>query len=184
MDYEVVIGLGVHVQLNTRTKIFCNCSTEFGAEPNTHVCQVCMGQPGVLPVMNEEALYKAIKAGLALNCNISDYSKFDRKNYFYPDSPKGYQISQFDYPIAQKGYLDIDLPGDVVKRIGIMRAHIEEDAGKLVHTEGIPVSYVDLNRAGTPLLEIVSEPDMRSSDEAYYYLETPEYNEMHRGQRC
>ncbi len=170
MDYEVVIGLEVHVQLNTKTKIFCSCSTEFGAKPNSHVCPVCMGQPGVLPVLNEEALNKAITAGLAINCEIAAFSKFDRKNYFYPDLPKGYQISQFDFPVAKKGFIEFDMPDGNVKKIGITRAHMEEDAGKLVHTEGQPHSYVDLNRAGVPLLEIVSEPDMRSSVEAFYYL--------------
>jgi aspartyl-tRNA(Asn)/glutamyl-tRNA(Gln) amidotransferase subunit B len=172
MEYEAVIGLEVHVQLNTATKIFCSCSTEFGAAPNSHVCEICMGQPGVLPVLNREALDKAVKAGLSLNCGISDYSKFDRKNYFYPDLPKGYQISQFDYPICGKGYLDIDLSDGSTKRVGITRAHLEEDAGKLVHTEGAGYSLVDLNRAGVPLLEIVSEPDMRSSEEAFHYLKS------------
>jgi aspartyl-tRNA(Asn)/glutamyl-tRNA(Gln) amidotransferase subunit B len=170
MEYEAVIGLEVHVQLNTRSKIFCGCSTEFGAPPNTHVCPVCMGQPGVLPVLNKEVLYKAIKAGLALNGEIALYSKFDRKNYFYPDLPKGYQISQYDLPIMKNGYLDITLSSGEVKRIGITRMHMEEDAGKLIHSEGGAVSYVDFNRAGVPLLEIVSEPDMRSSEEAYFYL--------------
>ena len=170
MKYEAVIGLEVHVQLNTRSKIFCGCSTEFGAPPNTHVCPVCMGQPGVLPVLNKEVLYKAIKAGLALNGEIALYSKFDRKNYFYPDLPKGYQISQYDLPIMKNGYLDITLSSGEVKRIGITRMHMEEDAGKLIHSEGEAVSYVDFNRAGVPLLEIVSEPDMRSSEEAYFYL--------------
>jgi aspartyl-tRNA(Asn)/glutamyl-tRNA(Gln) amidotransferase subunit B len=170
MEYEAVIGLEVHVQLNTRSKIFCECSTEFGAPPNTHVCPVCMGQPGVLPVLNKEVLYKAIKAGLALNGEIALYSKFDRKNYFYPDLPKGYQISQYDLPIMKNGYLDITLSSGEVKRIGITRMHMEEDAGKLIHSEGEAVSYVDFNRAGVPLLEIVSEPDMRSSEEAYFYL--------------
>ncbi len=170
MDYEVVIGLEVHVQLNTKTKIFCSCSTEFGASPNSHVCPVCMGQPGVLPVLNEAVLNKSIKAGLALHGEISAYSKFDRKNYFYPDLPKGYQVSQLDYPIVVGGYIDIDLEDGSTKKIGVTRAHMEEDAGKLVHSEGSPWSLVDLNRAGTPLLEIVSEPDMRSADEAYAYL--------------
>lgn len=170
MDYETVIGLEVHVQLNTKTKIFCGCSTEFGASPNSHVCPVCMGQPGVLPVLNEEVLNKSIRAGLALNSKISEYSKFDRKNYFYPDLPKGYQVSQFDYPICEGGYIDIDFSDGSVKRIGVTRAHMEEDAGKLVHVEGASYSLVDLNRAGVPLLEIVSEPDMRSSEEAYLYL--------------
>lgn len=172
MQYEAVIGLEVHVQLNTRTKIFCGCSTQFGASPNSHVCPVCMGQPGVLPVLNREVLHKSIRAGLALHGSISQYSKFDRKNYFYPDLPKGYQVSQFDLPIVVGGYIDIDLPDGSVKRIGITRAHMEEDAGKLVHTEGSSSSQVDLNRAGTPLLEIVSEPDMRSADEAFAYLTT------------
>ena len=170
MEYEAVIGLEVHVQLNTKSKIFCGCSTEFGAPPNTHVCPVCMGQPGVLPVLNKEVLYKAIKAGLALNGEIALYSKFDRKNYFYPDLPKGYQISQYDLPIMKNGYLDITLSSGEVKRIGITRMHMEEDAGKLIHGEGEAVSYVDFNRAGVPLLEIVSEPDIRTSEEAYLYL--------------
>lgn len=172
MEYEVVIGLEVHVQFNTNTKIFCSCSTAFGAAPNSHVCPICMGQPGVLPVLNEGVLDRAVKAGLALNCSISNYSKFDRKNYFYPDLPKGYQISQFDLPIAKEGYIDIDMEDGAVKRIGITRAHMEEDAGKNVHVEGAPHSLVDLNRAGVPLLEIVSEPDMRSSEEAFLYLKS------------
>jgi aspartyl-tRNA(Asn)/glutamyl-tRNA(Gln) amidotransferase subunit B len=170
MDYEAVIGLEVHVQLNTKTKAFCGCSTEFGAPPNTQVCPVCMGQPGVLPAMNEKALHKSIQAGLTLNSEIAGYSKFDRKNYFYPDLPKGYQISQFDYPIAKGGFLEFDLPDGSVKKVGITRAHMEEDAGKLIHAEGTSYSYVDLNRSGVPLLEIVSEPDMRGSEEAFYYL--------------
>ncbi len=171
MEYEAVIGLEVHVQLNTKTKIFCNCSTEFGATPNSNVCPVCLGMPGVLPVLNEEVLKKAIQAALALNCEISEYSKFDRKQYFYPDLPKGYQISQYDLPIAKNGYLDIKVDGKK-KRIGITRLHMEEDAGKLIHSEvsGVNYSYVDLNRAGVPLAEIVSEPDMRSPQEAYQYL--------------
>lgn len=170
MEYEAVIGLEVHVQLNTKSKIFCGCSTEFGAPPNTHVCQVCMGQPGVLPVLNKEVLYKAIKAGLALNGKIATFSKFDRKNYFYPDLPKGYQISQYDLPIMKNGFLEITLPDGETKRIGITRIHMEEDAGKLIHLEGKSVSYVDFNRAGIPLLEIVSEPDIRNSEEAYLFL--------------
>ncbi len=171
MEWETVIGLEVHVQLNTKTKIFCNCSTEFGAEPNTHICPVCTGLPGVLPVLNEQVLEKAIIASLALNCEISEFSKFDRKQYFYPDLPKGYQISQFKYPIAEHGYLDIKIENKE-KRIGITRLHMEEDAGKLIHSESAAVnnSYVDLNRAGVPLAEIVSEPDMRSPKEAYQYL--------------
>ena len=170
MNYEVVIGLEVHVQLNTKTKIFCSCSTEFGAAPNTHVCPVCMGQPGVLPVLNEAVLEKAILAGFALHGEINRFSKFDRKNYFYPDLPKGYQVSQFDLPIVVGGYVDIDLEDGTEKRIGVTRAHMEEDAGKLVHAEGEAASFVDLNRAGVPLLEIVSEPDMRNAEEAYAYL--------------
>ncbi|URA10008.1 Asp-tRNA(Asn)/Glu-tRNA(Gln) amidotransferase subunit GatB [Thermospira aquatica] len=169
-SYEAVIGLEVHVQLNTKTKIFCGCSTEFGAPANTHVCPVCMGQPGVLPVLNEEVLHKAILAGLAIQANIAEFSKFDRKNYFYPDLPKGYQISQYDYPICQKGAIEIVLSDGTTKRIGVTRIHMEEDAGKSIHLEGEPYSAVDLNRAGVPLLEIVSEPDMRSSEEAYLYL--------------
>lgn len=170
MDYEVVIGLEVHVQLNTKSKIFCGCSTEFGASPNTHVCPVCLGQPGVLPVFNSEVLRKSVQAGLSLQCEIAEYSKFDRKNYFYPDLPKGYQISQFDLPIAKKGVIEITRSDGSIKQVGVTRAHMEEDAGKLVHEEGERVSRVDLNRAGVPLLEIVSEPDMRSSEEAYLYL--------------
>ncbi len=171
MEWETVIGLEVHIQLNTKTKIFCSCSTEFGAEPNTNVCPVCMGFPGVLPVFNEEVLHKSVVAGLALNCRINKYSKFDRKNYFYPDLPKGYQISQYDFPIAVEGYLEVDLPSGETKKVRIIRAHMEEDAGKLVHSEG-GESFVDFNRAGVPLLEIVSYPDIRSPEEAYYYLIT------------
>jgi aspartyl-tRNA(Asn)/glutamyl-tRNA(Gln) amidotransferase subunit B len=171
MQYEPVIGLEIHVQLNTDTKIFCGCSTKFGSEPNTQTCPVCTGMPGVLPVLNEEVLKKGILAGLALNCKISEYSKFDRKNYFYPDLPKAYQISQYDKPVCKNGYIDITVDGQV-KRIGITRLHLEEDAGKSIHSEDSDssVSYVDLNRTGIPLAEIVSEPDMRSGDEAYSYL--------------
>lgn len=172
-DYEVVIGLEVHAELKTATKIFCPCSTAFGAEPNTHVCPVCSGFPGMLPVLNRKVVEIAIKAGLALNCEIAEICKFDRKNYFYPDLPKAYQISQYDLPICKNGYLEIDLDGDR-KRVGITRAHMEEDAGKLVHQGSItstPFSLVDLNRSGVPLLEIVSEPDMRSSQEARAYME-------------
>lgn len=172
-DFEIVIGLEVHVELKTKTKIFCGCSTEYGAEPNTQVCPGCAGFPGVLPVLNEKAVEYAIKAGLALNCEIARYCKFDRKNYFYPDLPKAYQISQFDLPICQNGYIDIEIDG-TKKRIGITRAHLEEDAGKLVHQGSIttsPFSLVDLNRSGVPLLEIVSEPDMRSPEEARAYVE-------------
>lgn len=172
-EYEIVIGLEVHVELKTESKIFCSCSTEFGAKPNTQVCPICSGFPGMLPVLNEKAVEYAIRAGLALNCEIADFCKFDRKNYFYPDSPKAYQISQFDLPICKQGYLDIDLDGEK-KRINITRAHLEEDAGKLVHQGNIsttPFSLVDLNRSGVPLLEIVSEPDMRSAAEAKAYME-------------
>ncbi len=172
--YEMVCGVEVHVELATRTKIFCGCSTEFGGEQNTHVCPVCLGLPGVLPVLNREVVDLAIKAGLALNCEIADFSKFDRKNYFYPDAPKNYQTSQYDLPINKKGWLDIEVEGEK-KRIGITRAHMEDDAGKLVHSgETISTSfesYVDYNRTGVPLLEIVSEPDMRSIPEALAFLE-------------
>jgi aspartyl-tRNA(Asn)/glutamyl-tRNA(Gln) amidotransferase subunit B len=170
-DYEVVIGLEVHVELKTATKIFCSCSTAFGAEPNTQVCPVCSGFPGALPVLNRRAVEYAIRAGLALNCDIAEVCKFDRKNYFYPDLPNAYQISQYDQPICGKGYLDIDVEG-IHKRIGITRAHLEEDAGKLVHQGSITTttsSLVNLNRCGVPLLEIVSEPDMRSGAEARAY---------------
>ncbi len=171
--YETVIGLEVHVELKTKTKIFCACSTEFGAEPNTQVCPICAGFPGMLPVLNKQAVDYAIKAGLALNSTIADYCKFDRKNYFYPDLPKAYQISQYDYPICLGGHLDVEVDGRK-RRIGITRAHLEEDAGKLIHQGSIttsPFSLVDLNRAGVPLLEIVSEPDIRSAEEARIYLE-------------
>ncbi|MFA5090429.1 MAG: Asp-tRNA(Asn)/Glu-tRNA(Gln) amidotransferase subunit GatB [Candidatus Omnitrophota bacterium] len=165
--YETVIGLEVHVQLNTRTKAFCGCATEFGNAPNSQTCPVCLGFPGSLPVLNKTALDHAIKVGLALGCQVQDYTKFDRKNYFYPDLPKNYQISQYDLPIAKDGYLDIEMP-DGIRRIGIKRVHLEEDAGKLIHAERL--SRVDFNRAGIPLLEIVSEPDLRSPQEAYGYL--------------
>ncbi|EDM24335.1 Asp-tRNA(Asn)/Glu-tRNA(Gln) amidotransferase subunit GatB [Caminibacter mediatlanticus TB-2] len=167
MSYEVVIGLEVHVQLNTKTKIFCSCPTSFGDEPNTNTCPTCLGLPGALPVMNKEAVKKAVMFGKAVNAKINKISTFERKNYFYPDLPKGYQISQFVVPIVENGEIFIDTK-DGKKRIGITRAHLEEDAGKNIHDGD--VSKVDLNRAGTPLLEIVSEPDMRSSDEAIAYL--------------
>jgi len=163
-NYEVVIGLEVHVQLNTKSKIFCSCPTSFGDEPNSNTCPVCLGLPGALPVMNKEAVKKAVMFGKAVNAKINKISTFERKNYFYPDLPKGYQISQFVVPIVENGEIILDSG----KRIGITRAHLEEDAGKNIH-EG-DVSKVDLNRAGTPLLEIVSEPDMRSSEEAIEYL--------------
>ncbi|MBI4832848.1 MAG: Asp-tRNA(Asn)/Glu-tRNA(Gln) amidotransferase subunit GatB [Candidatus Lindowbacteria bacterium] len=166
MEYEIVIGLEFHVQLSTLSKIFCQCSTKFGAEPNTQVCPVCMGLPGVLPILNKKVVDDAIMTGLALSCEIARYCKFARKNYFYPDLQKNYQISQYEDPLAKKGYLDIPVNGST-KRIGITRAHMEEDAGKLVHPEGQPVSYVDFNRTGVPLLEIVTEPDIRSPEEAY-----------------
>ncbi|KAA9002134.1 Asp-tRNA(Asn)/Glu-tRNA(Gln) amidotransferase subunit GatB [Paenibacillus spiritus] len=168
--YETVIGLEVHVELHTKSKIFCGCSTEFGAPPNTHTCPVCLGHPGVLPVLNRQAVNYAMKAAMALNCTIADVSKFDRKNYFYPDSPKAYQISQYDQPIGENGWIDIEVDG-VTKRIGITRLHLEEDAGKLTHVDGGYASLVDFNRVGTPLIEIVSEPDLRSPEEARAYLE-------------
>lgn len=172
-QWETVIGIEVHVELKTGTKIFCNSATEFGGDPNTHICPVCLGLPGVLPVLNKKVLEYAVKAGLALNCKIASYSKFDRKNYYYPDLPKNYQISQYDLPIAEQGYLDIQINGNT-KRIGITRLHMEEDAGKLVHQGTIndtPHSLVDYNRTGVPLIEIVSEPDMRSPEEAKAYVE-------------
>ncbi len=169
MEYGIVIGLEVHAELKTKSKIFCGCSNEFGGQPNTHVCPICLGMPGVLPVLNKSVLEFAMKAGMAINCEISRYSKFDRKNYFYPDLPKAYQISQFDLPICKDGYIDIDVEGET-KRIRVNRIHMEEDAGKLVHTEGYGSSAVDVNRCGVPLIEIVSEADMRSPQEAYEYL--------------
>jgi aspartyl-tRNA(Asn)/glutamyl-tRNA(Gln) amidotransferase subunit B len=170
--YEAVIGLEVHVQLATKTKIFCSCPVEFGAPPNTNVCPVCLGLPGALPVLSRQAVELAIGAALALRCRVNSFSRFARKNYFYPDLPKGYQISQYDQPLAEHGYLDI-FTSSGKKRIGITRLHMEDDAGKSLH-EGFKDSdrytYVDLNRSGTPLIEIVSEPDMRSPEEAYAYL--------------
>jgi aspartyl-tRNA(Asn)/glutamyl-tRNA(Gln) amidotransferase subunit B len=178
--YEAVIGLETHCQLSTDTKIFCNCSTTFGAEPNHQVCPICMGMPGVLPVLNEKVLEYAVKAGRALNCQIAKYSKFDRKQYFYPDLPKNYQVSQYDLPIAEQGWLEIEIVDDqgeaVRKKIGITRLHMEEDAGKLVHggsdrLAGSTHSLVDFNRTGVPLIEIVSEPDLRSGLEAAEYAQ-------------
>lgn len=168
--YETVIGLEVHVELHTNSKIFCGCSTEFGAPPNTHTCPICLGHPGVLPVLNRQAVEYAMKAAMALNCTIGDVSKFDRKNYFYPDSPKAYQISQYDQPIGLNGWIDIEVNGKT-KRIGITRLHLEEDAGKLTHVDGGYASLVDFNRVGTPLVEIVSEPEIASPEEAKAYLE-------------
>ncbi|GIP19686.1 aspartyl/glutamyl-tRNA(Asn/Gln) amidotransferase subunit B [Paenibacillus montaniterrae] len=168
--YETVVGLEVHVELHTNSKIFCGCSTEFGAPANSHTCPVCLGHPGVLPVLNRQAVEYAMKAAMALNCQIADVSKFDRKNYFYPDSPKAYQISQYDQPIGEHGYIDIEVDGET-KRIGITRVHLEEDAGKLTHIDGGYASLVDFNRVGTPLIEIVSEPDIRTPEEAKAYLE-------------
>ena len=168
--YETVIGLEVHVELATATKIFCSCPTEFGKEPNTHVCPVCLGLPGSLPVLNKRVVEFAIKAGLALNCEIPRFAKFDRKNYFYPDLPKAYQISQFDLPLAVNGYLEFELNGEI-RRVGITRVHMEEDAGKLLHGEFADYSLADYNRTGVPLIEIVSEPDLRSPEEAKAYLE-------------
>src|SRR5713226_6211192 len=170
--YEAVIGLEVHVQLATATKIFCGCPTSFGAPPNTNVCPVCLGMPGALPVLSRQAVELAIEAALALNCKVNPRSIFARKNYFYPDLPKGYQISQYDQPLAEHGHVDIEVDG-VKKRIGITRVHMEDDAGKSIHdgfADSNRYSYVDLNRSGVPLIEIVSEPDIRSSTEAYAYL--------------
>ena len=166
--FEVVIGLEVHAQLNTKTKLFCSCATSFGAKPNTNVCPTCLGLPGALPVINKEAVQKAIQLGTAIKSKINQTSVFNRKNYFYPDLPSGYQISQFEVPVVDLGELVIDFPDGRSKTIGITRAHLENDAGKNIHEKNY--SKVDLNRAGTPLLEIVSEPDMRSSEEAILYL--------------
>jgi aspartyl-tRNA(Asn)/glutamyl-tRNA(Gln) amidotransferase subunit B len=169
MDFETVIGLEIHAQMLTDTKIFCGCSTKFGAAPNSHTCPVCLGMPGVLPVLNKKVVEYAMKMALATNCEINKSCEFARKNYFYPDLPKGYQISQYAYPLAEHGHVILDINGEQ-KKIGITRIHMEEDAGKLMHDEHNPVSYVDLNRTGVPLIEIVSEPDMRSSEEAADYL--------------
>ena len=169
-SYEIVMGLEVHSELSTKTKIFCSCSTEFGGEPNAHTCPICMAMPGTLPVLNEKVVEYAVKAGLATNCEISRNSKNDRKNYFYPDLPKSYQISQFDKPLCEHGYIEIEDDEGNPKKIGITRIHIEEDAGKLNHDEFGGGSLVDLNRAGVPLIEIVSEPDLRSAGEVDRYL--------------
>jgi aspartyl-tRNA(Asn)/glutamyl-tRNA(Gln) amidotransferase subunit B len=165
MSYELVAGLETHIELSTKTKIFCQCTTEFGGEPNTHCCPICIGMPGTLPKLNKKVVEYAVKAGIALNCNIRNISKMDRKNYVYPDLPKAYQISQFDKPICYDGYIKLSSG----KNININRIHIEEDAGKLVHERGN--TYIDYNRGGVPLIEIVTEPDFSSIDEVLEYLE-------------
>lgn len=170
-DYEIVVGLEVHAELNTDSKIFCDCKNVFGLEVNTQICPICMGMPGTLPTLNEKVVEYAIKMGHALNCKINSVCKQDRKNYFYPDLPKAYQISQAEVPICEHGYLDIFVNGEE-RRIGITRIHIEEDAGKLLHDDSFAGSLVDLNRSGVPLIEIVSEPDLRSTEEVKAYLET------------
>jgi aspartyl-tRNA(Asn)/glutamyl-tRNA(Gln) amidotransferase subunit B len=171
--YQPVIGLEVHVQLLTQSKAFCGCVNQYGGDPNTHVCPTCLGLPGALPVLNRRAVEFAVLAAKAINCEIRETSIFARKNYFYPDSPKGYQISQFDKPIAENGWLDVTDAAGASKRIGITRLHMEEDAGKSVHdgfADSASRTYIDLNRCGTPLVEIVSEPDLRSADEVFEYL--------------
>ncbi|HAX61088.1 MAG TPA: Asp-tRNA(Asn)/Glu-tRNA(Gln) amidotransferase GatCAB subunit B, partial [Elusimicrobia bacterium] len=173
MNYETVIGLEVHVHLKTKSKLFCGCSTEFGSVPNSNICPVCTGQPGTLPVLNKKAVEFAVLTGLATNCKIAKHSIFARKNYFYPDLPKNYQISQYELPLCEKGFLEIDTDGQT-KKIGITRIHLEEDAGKLLHAIGaqeLDYSLVDYNRTGIPLLEIVSEPDIRSPEEASVYVQ-------------
>ncbi len=170
MEYDVVVGLEIHAELSTKSKIFCSCTTEFGGDVNTHTCPICTGMPGVLPVLNKSVVEYAIKAGIATNCQISAFSKQDRKNYFYPDLPKAYQISQYDLPLCNLGYIDINVNGKT-KRIGLTRIHIEEDAGKLMHDEWGTGTLIDFNRCGVPLIEIVSEPDMRNAAEARTYLE-------------
>jgi len=169
LEYEAVIGLEIHAELLTASKIFCGCATTFGAPPNTQVCEVCLGMPGSLPVLNQKALEFALKMALATNCRVNPESVFARKNYFYPDLPKGYQISQYELPLAEHGFLSIKVNG-AARRIGITRIHMEEDAGKLIHSESRPVSLVDFNRTGVPLIEIVSEPDMRTPEEAVEYF--------------
>ena len=168
-DYEIVIGLEVHCELSTKTKIFCSCPTTFGGDPNTHCCPICMAMPGTLPVLNEKVVEYAVKAGLATNCTISQNSKNDRKNYFYPDLPKAYQISQYDMPLCEHGYVTIDTE-EGEKKIRLLRIHIEEDAGKLNHDDYGRGTFVDLNRAGVPLIECVSEPDLRSAQEVDTFL--------------
>lgn len=169
-DYEVIIGLEVHAELSTNTKIYCNCTTEFGADPNTHCCPICTGMPGTLPVLNKKVVEYAVKMGLATNCKIANFSKQDRKNYYYPDLPKAYQISQYDLPLCENGHIDIEVYGKK-KTIGITRIHIEEDAGKLIHDAYTGDTLVDMNRCSVPLIEIVSEPDMRSAKEAVEYMQ-------------
>lgn len=170
-DYEVIIGLEVHAELSTKTKIYCNCNTEFGADPNTQCCPICTGMPGTLPVLNEKVVEYAIKAGLATNCEIAKFSKQDRKNYFYPDLPKAFQTSQYDLPLCENGHLDIHVT-EGKKRIGITRIHIEEDAGKLIHDAYTGDTLIDMNRCAVPLIEIVSEPDIRNAEEAVVYMQT------------
>src|SRR5262245_38708770 len=171
MDHRIVIGLEVHVQLLTKTKLFCGCSTQFGLPPNSATCPVCLGLPGALPVMNRRAFDLALRAALALNCRIAPFTKWDRKNYYYPDLPKNYQISQYELPLGEGGYLEIPTPGGT-KKVGIIRVHLEEDAGKLTHDEQTRGdSLVDLNRTGTPLAEIVGQPELSSPEEAKTYLE-------------
>lgn len=171
MNYEMTLGLEVHTELATKTKIFCNCTTEFGGDPNTHVCEVCSGMPGTLPLLNRRVVDFAIKTGLATNCSITQYNKFDRKNYFYPDLPKAYQVSQLYLPICQEGYIEIKGANGNLKKVRIKEIHMEEDAGKLIHDPWEDCTLVDYNRCGVPLLEIVSEPDLCSADEAIDYLE-------------
>lgn len=171
MEWEIVMGLEVHVELSTKTKVFCSCTTEFGGAPNTHCCPICVGMPGTLPRLNEKVLEYSVKAGLALGCEITQYNKFDRKNYFYPDLPKAYQISQLYLPFARNGAVEIKLKSGEKKQIGIHEIHMEEDAGKLIHSENGNETYVDYNRCGIPLIEIVSEPDFRTSEEVIAYLE-------------
>ncbi len=170
MNYETVIGLEVHAELSTKSKIYCGCTTEFGGEVNTHCCPICTGMPGVLPVLNEKVVEYAIRAGLATNCEIAKFSKQDRKNYFYPDLPKAYQVSQYDLPLCTNGYIEIEVNGNT-KKVGIHRIHIEEDAGKLMHDQWETGTLVDFNRCGVPLIEIVTEPDMRSAEEAKAVLD-------------
>ena len=171
MEWEIVMGLEVHTELSTKTKIFCNCSTQFGGEPNTHVCEICSGMPGTLPLLNKKVVEYAVRTGLATNCTITQYNKFDRKNYFYPDLPKAYQISQLYLPICRNGYIEVDTADGEKKKIRIHEIHMEEDAGKLIHDEWEDCTLVDYNRCGVPLLEIVSEPDFRSAEEVLQYLE-------------